>query len=73
MLVNVHLIGAVDITQMDDSLLKKRTITIDDERENTEVIEYWIDFNDERAVHRSVHVHSKQVLFSDAQIGAFNG
>lgn len=71
MMIPVQLIGADEITEMDELQLKRRTIVIDDEREHTIVTEFWIDFDDARAVHRSVHVYAKRGIFSEAEIGAF--
>ena len=48
--------------EMDESLLDKREGSIDNENELTRWIEYWLDGE---LVHRSVHVHLKQNVFSD--------
>ena len=48
--------------EMDESLLDKREGSIDNENELTRWVEYWLDGE---LVHRSVHVHLKQNVFSD--------
>ena len=41
---------------MDDSLLEKKTGAVDNDKEYTEWVEYWLEGE---LVHRSVHVHLK--------------
>jgi len=48
--------------EMDESLLDKREGSIDNDNELTRWVEYWLDGE---LVHRSVHVHLKQNVFSD--------
>lgn len=66
-LINVQLVPDGEVTQLDDSELVKRTITVDDETETTVAIEYRLasDPRAERAVHRSVDMYLKQGLFSE--------
>lgn len=57
-LINVALPGATEITQMDESLLVKSEGSNETENEIVNWVEYRL--NDE-LVHRSAHVHLKQV------------
>lgn len=73
-LIPVQLAEGGEIEEVDESLLRKRTITIDDEDEHTMVTEYRLvsDPRAERAVHRSVHVHLKKpAVFVDTAVGGF--
>jgi hypothetical protein len=47
---------------MDDSLLEKKTGSLDNDKEYTEWVEYWLEGE---LVHRSVHVHLKTNVFAD--------
>lgn len=47
---------------MDDSLLEKKTGVIDNEKEHTKWVEYWLEGE---LVHRSVHVHLKTNVLAD--------
>ena len=55
---------------MDDSLLIKKTGEIDNDNEHTVWVEYWLDGE---LVHRSAHINLKQAIFSEGNIGGFNG
>ena len=48
--------------EMDDSLLEKKEVVVDDENEYTTWVEYWLDGE---LVHRSAHVTLKKSPFSD--------
>ena len=47
---------------MDDSLLDKKTGSLDNDKEYTEWVEYW---HEGELVHRSVHVHLKTNVLAD--------
>jgi hypothetical protein len=47
---------------MDDSLLEKKTGSLDNDKEYTEWVEYW---HEGELVHRSVHVHLKTNVLAD--------
>jgi hypothetical protein len=47
---------------MDDSLLEKKTGAVDNDKEYTEWVEYWLEGE---LVHRSVHVHLKTNVLAD--------
>jgi hypothetical protein len=47
---------------MDDSLLEKKTGSLDNDKEYTEWVEYWLEGE---LVHRSVHVHLKTNVLAD--------
>lgn len=47
---------------MDDSLLEKKTGSLDNDKEYTEWVEYWYEGE---LVHRSVHVHLKTNVLAD--------
>jgi hypothetical protein len=54
---------------MDDSLLERRSGTVDDENELTTWVEYWLDGE---LVHRSAHVTLKKVPnFAGAEAATF--
>lgn len=55
--------------EMDDSLLERRSGTVDDENELTTWVEYWLDGE---LVHRSAHVTLKKVPnFAGAEAATF--
>lgn len=56
--------------EMDDSLLKKKEGSVDNDNENTTWVEYYLDGE---LVHRSAHVHLKRPLVSVSEIGGFGG
>lgn len=66
-MINVQLEEGGPITEMDESELVKRTITVDDETERTTATEYRLksDPRNPRAVHRSVDMYLKKGLFGD--------
>lgn len=66
-LIKVLLQEGGEVTELDESELVKRTITVDDECETTVVTEYRLraDPRAERAVHRSVDMKLKTGLFAD--------
>jgi len=47
---------------MDESLLEKKSGSLDNENEFTTWVEYWLDGE---LVHRSVHVHLKQNVVAE--------
>lgn len=47
---------------MDDSLLEKKTGVVENDKEHTEWVEYWLDGE---LVHRSVHVHLKTNVIAE--------
>jgi hypothetical protein len=53
---------------MDDSLLKKREGTIDNDNELTTWVEYWLD---EELVHRSAHVTMKKTATLTSSVASF--
>lgn len=53
MLINVELPNSGKITQMDDSLLKKKEYVQDTEIDTWNITEYWLD---DDCVHRSAHM-----------------
>lgn len=53
---------------MDESLLEKKTGTIDNENELTNWIEYW---DGDELVHRSVHVHLKKNVICESVAATF--
>lgn len=55
---------------MDEAKLRKVLLTVDNDNEHTEAVEYW---DGEELVHRSVHVHLKQVgLVAEALVASLN-
>lgn len=66
-LIKVLLQEGGEVTELDESELVKRTITVDDECETTVATEYRLrtDPRAERAVHRSVNMKLKTGLFAD--------
>lgn len=56
--------------KMDDSLLRKVEGGLDDERENTTWVEYYLG---DELVHRSVHVRLKQSPTILSGVGSFGG
>lgn len=56
--------------EMDDSLLKKKEGSVDNDNENTTWVEYYLDGE---LVHRSAHVNLKRPLVSVSEIGGFGG
>ena len=55
--------------EMDDSLLKKREGTVDNENELTTWVEYWLE---DELVHRSAHVTLKKMpSFAAAEAASF--
>lgn len=68
MLIPVQLAPGEPIIQMDDSLLIKRTGTVDDDIERTTWVEYWL--GDVR-VHRSAHVTLKKNINAEPIVGGF--
>lgn len=53
---------------MDEALLERRNGELDNDNEHTTWVEYW---HGGELVHRSVHVHLKQNLFTEALGGSF--
>ena len=53
---------------MDDSLLKKREGTVDNDNELTTWVEYWLD---EELVHRSAHVTMKKTATLTSSVASF--
>jgi len=68
-MITVQLMADGPITEMDEALLEKREGFIDNEREATHWVEYWIPGTTDRAVHRSVHVTLKQGIGIEAVMG----
>lgn len=66
-LINVQLVPDGEVTQLDEALLVKRTITVDDENEFTVATEYRLatDPHAQRAIHRSVDMQLKTGLFAE--------
>lgn len=56
--------------EMDDSLLKKKEGSVDNDNENTTWVEYYLDGE---LVHRSAHVSLKRPLVSISEVGGFDG
>lgn len=56
--------------EMDDSLLKKKEGSVDNDHENTTWVEYYLDGE---LVHRSAHVSLKRPLVSISEVGGFDG
>lgn len=48
--------------EMDEALLEKKEGVVDNDNEHTRWVEYWYEGE---LVHRSVHVHLKQNVFSE--------
>lgn len=69
-MITVQLEEGGPITEMDESLLERRYVYLDNERETSGAVEYWLK---DRCVHRSVHVHLKQGLSMTAVQGALGG
>ena len=53
---------------MDDSLLEKREGTVDNDKETTTWVEYWLD---EELVHRSAHVRLKKTVTLTSSVASF--
>ena len=53
---------------MDESLLEKKTGTVDNDNELTTWTEYWLN---NELVHRSAHVTLKKNVFTETKIGNF--
>lgn len=53
---------------MDDSLLKKREGSVDNDNENTTWVEYWLA---DELVHRSAYVRLKKAMVSTSEAGSF--
>ena len=64
-LINVCIDG--QLSQMDESLLERRDVHGENDNEIVNAVEYWLNGE---LVHRSVHVHFKQALFSVGDIAA---
>ncbi len=75
MLINVDLGDGSGIQQMDDSLLWKRTGTIEDDNEKTSFVEYWMNWGtpDQKIVHRSAHIDLKRALTLEGATGVIGG
>lgn len=56
--------------EMDDSLLKKKEGSVDNDNENTTWVEYYLNGE---LVHRSAHVSLKRPLVSISEVGGFDG
>ena len=54
--------------EMDDSLLKKREGTVDNDNETTTWVEYWLDGE---LVHRSAHVTMKKTATLTSSVASF--
>lgn len=54
--------------EMDDSLLEKREGSVDNDKESTTWVEYWLDGE---LVHRSAHVTLKQPISLTAEAAQF--
>jgi len=65
-LVNVTLDGGLTIEQMEETLLEKKTGSVENYNETTHWIEYWLDG---KLVHRSVHVILKKGLDISGALG----
>ena len=55
---------------MDESLLEKKTGSLDNTNEHTTWVEYWLDGE---LVHRSAHITFKRNVFSQTAVGGFGG
>lgn len=69
MKISVQLLVDGPITELDDSQLDRRDSVVENEREHTEVVEYFLRGDYSRAVHRSVHVTLKQGIGLEAVLG----
>lgn len=73
-MITVQLVDGGPITEMDEAALHRTDGQYEDENEITKWVEYRLNIGDERAIHRSVHVHLKKpMVFSDVAAGGFVG
>ena len=69
-MITVQLEPGGPITEADETTLHRRVGREDNDNEIVNWVEYRLNPGDQRAIHRSVHLHLKKpMVFSEASVG----